>query len=447
MSLEHKLTVRTADPLAEVTVYDASFNRVGRDVGHYDGVHRNGLYEIRVRTAGTQEEKLISLAKDETLNIGPVAFSSPIPLTDTITSDEAHRAAVIHASQNPVPLGIGSGLIITVRDRLGSEPPVARGSPATGLSLVGPDGKTVFDLGLKAPVDPSGRSPVAAIFLHVNAGVYRLRLDPPDGTPRERTLVASSAWTTSCFMVRRPFRGQPVADLAQGSLSLNRLGQSFAPDDARARLSEAARDALANNRQVTAAAAQALMNEKFDDPMLGLLVAHLLLRDTPKDPILDTVISNLTRLLGHTHPDVQALAVATSQPSMPATVTEMPMLRASWDAIVTRTVSQPSLIPPDSLAARVSSRILPGVPWLVWEAPDASTAYRADFKMAALRSYVGQVTKSRSDTPSTEAPQASFQDSFSVPRVPLDTEDREELTRNLGVPSSVLDAMLSRLND
>jgi hypothetical protein len=267
-------------------------------------------------------------------------------------------------------------------------------------------------------------------------------MDLPGQPSRERTLVASPGWTTQCFMIRRSFRDQVAPDLAHGSLSLSQLGQPFAADDKRTRLSEAASDALANNRKVTQAAARALLEEKFQDPMLGLLVGHLLLRDTPEASILGEVVGNLVKLLGSEHPDVQALMLAASSPDAPSSVTQMPMLRPSWDAIVARTLTQPSLVPAQSPAALVSARVLPSSPWLTWEAADAPTARQADAKMAVLRGFLNRPAE-----PSLEGA-AQYRDfSFSAPSPPsLDTEDRAELARSLGVPSSVLDDMLAKLD-
>jgi hypothetical protein len=470
MSLEHRLTIRAVDPTAEITVYNSSFNRVGRGVGGYNGVHRDGLYEIRVRAVSTQEVKLISLARDETVDIGPVAFASPVPLVRTATGDDTHQAAVLRACLAPVALGAGSGLLVAVRDRPAREPQATSPtSPATGLSIADLKGTTVFDL---APGDPSGDSPVAAVLLHVNPGVYRLRLHVPDEAVRERALVAAPGWVTGCFMVRRPIRKQLVADLAQGSLLISRLEKPFTPDDALARLSEAARDALTNDRRVTEAVTKALLEAKFQEPMLGLLVGHLLLRDRPDDPILQEVVKNLVSLLGWDHPDVQALTLATSHAAAPQVVTAMPMLRASWDAIVTGTVRQRSLIPPGSLAADVATRVLPTAPWLVWEAPNGPATRQTAIKMAALRSYVrGAAELAPVETPqslpSSELPESPQSlpssepletpqplppsDAFESPRslrssVPLDADDREKLAQSLGVPSSILDEMLSKLD-
>lgn len=452
MSREHQLTVHPVDPTAEIAIYDGSFNRVGRGVGRYQGVHRDGLYEIRVRAGGGTEEKLISLTKDEKVDFGPVAFPSPVPLTQTANSNETHQAAVVRASRTPVMLGHGSGLLVVVRDRPKRQPVVSPESPASGLSFIGPDGARVFDVGKNAPVEAPGCSAVAAIFVHVNPGVYRLRLDPPRGGALERTLVASPGWTTQCFMMRRTIRGECVADLAQGSLSLDRLSRLFSPDDAKTRLSEVACDALANNRQVTGAATRALMSEKFQNPMLGLLVAHLLLRDTPGDSVLQEVVSNIANLLGENHPDLRAIALSIQQDAKP--ITEIPMLRASWDRIVSRTVVQPDLILSSSPAGHVSTSILPHAPWLVWEAANRNRSDARRVKMTALRNYMSGPIKSgplreRGTTWNNGWSSRSYSRGRGRPQTPavsLDLEEREELTRSLGVSGPVLDVMLSKLD-
>jgi hypothetical protein len=430
MSTEHHLTVRASDPLAEISVYDGAFRRVGKQVGVYQHAHPDGIYEIRVRVGGSVDTRLVSLDGDITEAFGPVAFASPIPLADTTGSDEQQRAAVASGSAPSLKLGDGAGLLIVVRDRPGRE--TYPGSPATGLSLSGPDWPQPIDLS-NAPIDPSGQ--VSLGSLEVVPGVYRLRLSLPNGTARERTLVATSGWTTQCFLVRRRFREWAMADLDQGVVSLNRFGQPFAPDDARARLAETARDALANNRQVAEAAVKALLETKFEDPMLGLLVAHLLLRDRPDDPVLGAVFDNLGGMLGADHPDVRA--VAPESPRGP--VTEMPMLRASWDRIVRASLDHPGLVPLASPAGEAAARVLPRQPWLVWEPADA-TPRREESKMAALRSYLSHPA----DEPSPGSGLA--QESMAPPQAgQLDRDQREELTRSLGVPAAVLDDMLSKL--
>ena len=111
-------------------------------------------------------------------------------------------------------------------------------------------------------------------------------------------------------------------------------------------------------------------------------------------------------------------------------------------AIVTATVTQSLPLPEGSPAASVSKRVLPSVPWLVWEGLDATVTRRVDTKMAALRSYVKRAADPVVGPVSFGAAAATRSASAS-----LDTDDRQELARSLGVPSSVLDEMLSKLDE
>ncbi|HEX8224270.1 MAG TPA: hypothetical protein VF605_10690 [Allosphingosinicella sp.] len=433
MSAEHELIVDAADPLAEISVYDGAFKRIGRGVGRLEGRFPDGLYEVRARLGGTVQEKLISLDRDQSIRFESVAFASAIPLAGTSTADSAHQAAVARALANPKPLGSGSGLLVVVRDRpyKNSTPPPQGSSPAAGLALIAPDGSTILDVGGEAQVDRSGDAPVAAVYAEVDPGTYRLRIDRPDGGGRERALIASPGWRTQCFMMRRWIREHALADLDRGSVSIAASGSPFGPRDERVRLAEAARDALVSHRRIADAAARSLMKLKFEDPMLGLLVAHLLLRDNPGARVLATVRRNLVRLLGPAHPDVQAVNLGSSE-ELAAPVADMPMLRASWDRIVEHSLTRPLLVPAASPAGEAATRVLPCGPWLVWRPADVGG--RADSKMAVLDSYMRNLAKSR--------PQATR---GLIAPATLDEGARAELAQSLAVPGQVLDAMIARL--
>jgi hypothetical protein len=433
MSTEHRLVVEAADPLAEVSVYDGAFKRLGRGVGRYEASLPDGLYEVRARLGGTVQEKLISLDRDQSIRFESVAFESPIPISGTSTADAAHQAAVAKALGQPKTFGAGSGILVVVRDRPRSGPTSAPPptSPASGLALIAPDGSRLLDIGASAPVDRNGDAAVAAIYAQVNPGTYRLRIDLPDGGGRERALIASPGWRTQCFMIRRRIRELPFADLDRGAVSLATLGAAFGPADQRVRLAEAARDALVTHRQIADAAAEALMKLKFEDPMLGLLVAHLLLRDRPDAPVLAVVLENLIRLLGADHADVRAIALD-SPKETPGAIADMPMLRASWDRIVQHSLKRPALVPAGSAASKAATRVLPTSPWLVWTPADVSSR-REDSKMAALSNYLRDAVEAQPALRQARGLAAA-----------LDGEARAELARSLAVPGLVLDHMLSK---
>ena len=173
--------------------------------------------------------------------------------------------------------------------------------------------------------------------------------------------------------------------------------------------------------------------------MLGLVAAHLLLRDKPSSKMLGEVTRNLVTLLGEDNPDVQAISLAVKGDGAP--LRDMPMLRASWDIFVNASLRKPDLVPPDSLPANLAPYVLPAWPWLIWEAPEAGGQRRLNAKLLALRGYLEGGDRSRAVEPEAV--------DFAVPRqaaargASLDAEEQAELAQALGVPRNVLDRLIS----
>jgi hypothetical protein len=72
-----------------------------------------------------------------------------------------------------------------------------------------------------------------------------------------------------------------------------------------------ARIGLANKRKARAGTVRQMLGDKLDNPMLGIFGGHLLLLDaSPAIDLLGTVVTDLRGLVGWSHPDVEALALA-----------------------------------------------------------------------------------------------------------------------------------------
>jgi len=145
-------------------------------------------------------------------------------------------------------------------------------------------------------------------------------------------------------------------------------GNGFNPYCEAVRLSELARHALEQGRNIISTPLMnKLLDEKFEDPMLGIIAAHLILaRRRPNWELLHIITRNLTKLLGQ-HPDVQALLVAMKERSKVkiSTVECPPLLRKSWSCITKATHKRASLIPQGSIIARIANEIVLGGPWLI----------------------------------------------------------------------------------
>jgi hypothetical protein len=129
---------------------------------------------------------------------------------------------------------------------------------------------------------------------------------------------------------------------------------------------------------------------KFENPMLGLFGAHLMLlsreaernaaveerrsisKRRPRAPVqfrqeqFDEVVRNLADLIGPDHPDVVALATRTSDPQLPAlaAITMPPLLWRSWLLLIDASHDHPPLVPADTW--RRACRPLPLRPFLTW---------------------------------------------------------------------------------
>ena len=159
---------------------------------------------------------------------------------------------------------------------------------------------------------------------------------------------------------------------------MRKRGVTLTLDDS---ILEAARIALAQGRNLFAEGRGQELKDmlfmKYQDPLAGLMGAHLLLITQAESPtpshqqLFDTVVQNLRGLVGDAHPDVEALSLKAS----PAFRTrhrfnDPPIFRRSWQLIVDASRDDPDLLDPD-VWERVRAT-LSVAPYLVWAADDAT---------------------------------------------------------------------------
>jgi hypothetical protein len=485
-SITCRLEVRVPDLAAEITVLNGRHETVGSSVGSQGFVLTQGLYKVRVRAGAAFSEHLVALDRDREVLFGMDDFElpTPVPLVATARTHEYHRTAAVEASRSaPVSLGKGATLLIFSRDwtPLGS----SAGLPLDGLTLHDCRGDQIFTPGEAA--DTRGDCDVsAACKLEVDPGFYRLRLTLPDGTGSERALMAVAGWQVQLFMLMRTYGDSRRVDLGGGAVVMSRTG--FHPSGRGERVSVLARYALTQGRPISGAVYDELLALKFEDPMLGLFAAHLLLRDQPERTDLRAeVLDNLRRVLGEDHPDVNALRLRETPAPVDKGVPPFhwpPMLRAGWDLITVESVRSETTVREESPAARVASLVRPTTPWLTWEtgASEQEALTRArERKTAILEGFVrglrettlrggslgddtlrwpsapsrtgsGLRTPPGSPSPGIQPssrfirrqrnPRAAIAYSTG-PDIELDEDVRAELARTLGVTGSVLNEMLS----
>ncbi len=345
---EHILSVRADDRIAEIAVYDGNLNVISKGVAALNEKLPAGLYRVRIRVGSATDEKLAALDRDQTIEFGPVPFSSSIPLRNTGKTHEYQMAAARAACQAPQKtLGAGASIMVFARE-WSPEGNKSEGNPAAGLSLLDSNENLLAEIWKEADLRRNGDAS-AGWRADVDPGSYFLRLefDNSDKTVWLRPIYVSRGHQIQIFCLVNDHiveKGATVrrADLATAAIVIS-LNGSFDPDDRRVRLSELACYALTNSRSVLS---QPLIDDliaaKFENPMLGLFAAHLLLRDRPNDKLsFREVTDKLNGLLGPDHPDLQALwwQRETDNPTGDGRLHVLPMLRASWNLAVERSIS------------------------------------------------------------------------------------------------------------
>lgn len=396
-----RLDVRTKDQTAEIYVIDSAFRVVERGHGTDQTFKlKPGIYTVKVNVGLESREKdLILMEKPETVEFDAIEFASSIPLVETAITHEYHIGAAQEESQNVhIKHGKGCWIYLFTRDWKSDSPTqtqaVTTSFPHRGMKLKGMDGEIIVDLETDARIACNlSLDAWAACNIELDPGQYRLSVEIEAGNCIEQTLVGCVGWQTQVFLLQRNYGPDRTMDarradltntgilMARGTYSgnnPNRLkDKMFDAQNSKMRLVDLARLGLMNNRQVLPdEVVHEILHGKFENPMLGILGAYILLRDkNTKNSLLRAVIRNLRRILGEgTHPDVEALLLRLDHKNARYDFDLPPMLRQSWIQVVKSTATNPELIPGNSFACQNSEQILGDEPWLLYRSQSKETA-------------------------------------------------------------------------
>lgn len=366
------VTIHAGSPLAEVFLIDHRFALVERSVGDLEATVSPGVYKAKARLGDAETERLVMLDRDQAVDLSKdLDIASPVPLAGTRLGSTAQALQARDLSAVPAAdAGLGSAIFVMAR---GTEPDVALLDATTGTRIGG------LEMSPQGPwTMTSGVAP----------GPYRLRWHSRAGVRAEQTVQAVEHWQTQVFLFQEPGQG---TDLGGTRVSMLMGRDGFEPGDAEVTRVEEARTALADERKVASPMLNETLFEKFENPMLGLFGAHLMLiardaektaedarstRRGPRAPVqftperFATVVHNLQGLLGETHPDV--VAIATQVPDQPPAalppIASPPMLWRSWILLLEASNLAPELVPVD--VWRPAAAPLPLRPFLIWARDD-----------------------------------------------------------------------------
>lgn len=437
------LHLKAGSPLAELFVVDHAFNLVDRAVGELDVQVEPGVYKLKAQLGEATVEQLVLVDRDQEVDLSQkLELASPAPLADSARSHDDHVNAAVNASHKVAPATRGGDTAISIVARRWDEQGRAdqehKEAWLSTVSLHRPDGGTVLSLGDRE-VHREAPDPWMADAETVEPGGYVLRWHDRSGLATEQAVHAVDGWETEVYLLDEHAGGPAGTGSVRTSVLMTRAG--FDPSDDMLRRVEEARGALADERRVASQAVTEALFAKFDNPMLGLFGAHLMivareelrLRDeatesqrrgkpmpAPVDfdqSLFDTAVANLRDLLGPAHPDGVALATQVSDPDLDALepVTVPPLLWGSWKWLIGATNDAPHLVPVETWLRTI--RLVPARPFLAWAPPDDERGARHAWRQAASAG----LTRGESES----------EDAF-----------RRRLTSQLLAPRAAIDALL-----
>jgi hypothetical protein len=373
--------VRIGSPLEalEVTLVNSRFGIAAHGFGGLEAKVKPGLYELQFRAGSVEQTRLLKLepgALFKELNV-VMPVSSAAPLEGTTTTREPHQQAALEASR---ALGSADGVVVMLRNLRDENAPFNQGIRKR-LCVVGP---TLEELPGRWKVD--SRSAVATFSSPARPGPVALRHRHQSG-PKELyrylPLWVVHGWQTLAF-VPNTAEG-PAPELA--TVHMARSGLGWEPWSENAHIGVALELALSGLRTgrpvVPRDLLNLLLNSKFQNPILGIVGAHALLGQ-PKlnNPLLETVLGNLERLLGPDHPDLSGLRWLHEEARARGRARKPPALRpivwppaflASYQALLRLDALRPRTLAIDSTAERAAATIEVSGVWTSWTAPRTSS--------------------------------------------------------------------------
>lgn len=395
-SSKTKVEVVSADPFAEVSLVDSHYRVRASGIGVLDYALPPGLYVARVRSGDVTRQQSLRITPDsrekQSINfgeVGPLRSSAPAePSLDlAMVAQAAQAVGSLEADGAPTDPGQQGWVLLALTGSAPREQSTDR-SPlpadaANGFALYWLDGKMAHDLGSVPPtLTPSGHQ---AIAVPAGPGWYALAIPIEEGRRLLLPLRVQSQWSPSVFLELRGSGDDRRLNFDTMLVSYDPAEWGIYRNPTRLRAMEQARRALARGHGAPAPGVMSVLYEqKFEDPMLGLMAVALLLNAGKPSTELGKVLKNTGRLLGHDHPDlVISRAVARRDHLVPDLPQQLgddtplvapPLLRANWERLLGLKERKDELLDREGPLYAVARSQFKAEVWMLWWADPAEEA-------------------------------------------------------------------------
>lgn len=387
-----RLVVDPQHPTAQVTLLDATYRLIAQGVGALVADVRPGLYELQYKVGRSVVCEPIRVMTTE-----PMFSVTPVePLTTRTTavperSSDTAAWAHLESRQPSKVVGHGGELFVLAR-LLQEDADEPTRNVFERLTIHSLDGQVVVDFGADAKRGPRHAS--SCVNVALDPGTYIVQTVAGSYGTLEQAVHVAHGWQTQLLMTPTEYGPHEAstrsvgADVRRAAVLMSRIGIGFNAADPAVGWVEAAKVALAGGtpaapvgelkdavRRVAEGGAplDQLLNDKFTNPMLGILGCHLLLLERPRDMDLVREVTTNLEMLVPGHPDVAALRLLLD-PHGGGVCEAPPMLRSSWQLIVNGSLINPDIVPEGSYASSIATRTWGGGAWLVWRRPADSEA-------------------------------------------------------------------------
>jgi len=379
----------------QMMLQNAELDQVARPGGRVEVTLPFGLYRARIRAGRRFVDHVFLLDADYALvdsmmtpdNVPPIA--SAVPFNGAPRSHETQSILVGDLAGNEVP-SEGSQVAVVARGWTPENTGYSIANPWKDIRILGPDGKTVGDVGRSGVKTPGGGDFDGSAYFtaDVAPGTYFLRFPYPQIGTVEMSLVTAPNWRTEVYLLRSRTSASGPEALPRRTFIMRQQHQPWHHEQ-NDRLEKAV-IALADGRAIMNEDLNELLLKKFESPIEGIVGAHLLLIEHARDKKvdlrqLDLVVTNLRSLIGTRHPDVEALALMCPdkdlRPKVPFDTP--PMFERSWRLMVEASHSDPELIPL-RLWNRVAAQIVMP-PYFAWTINAGARSQYRDALVEAAR--------------------------------------------------------------